>query len=157
MDIILDGNKKRFQSGEDVTGVIKFSLKGSSIVENIKICLICVSEVKWIESPRALGHRGGHVYHEKTRLVNLDYPLPKKCMSVRNYRSSNWFDSCILDEVLSEGEHEIPFNFKLPEKYVLLNPFLRVDSIFICFYRQKRYSLVICGTARNHQILHRSD
>ena len=88
-DIILDGNKKRFQSGEDVTGVIRFSLKGSSIVENIKICLNCVSEVKWIESARAIHQRGGHIYHDKTRLVNLGYPLPKKCKSVRNYRSSN--------------------------------------------------------------------
>ena len=127
VDIILDDNKKLFQSGENVTGVIKFSLKGSSIIENIKICLICVSEVKWIEYPNAPYLRGGHVYHEKNRLVSIGYPLPKKCKSIRHYRSSKWFDSYILDEVLSEGEHEVPFSFKLPEKYVLLNGVLRVD------------------------------
>ena len=140
MDIVLDGNKKRFQSGEDVTGVIRFSLKGSSIVENIKICLICVEEVEWLEYPNTPyigGYEhftyGGHVYHEKNRLVIFGYPLPKKCKSIRHYRSFNWFDSYVSDEVLSEGEYEVPFSFKLPEKYVLLNRFLRFDSIFICF------------------------
>ena len=88
MDIVLDENKKRFQSGEDVTGVVRFSLKGK-IVENIKISLICVSEVKWTENPGTHYHRGGHVYHNKTRLVKLDYPLPKKCKSVLHYRSFN--------------------------------------------------------------------
>ena len=96
VDIVLDGNKKRFQSGEDVTGVIRFSLKGSSIVENIKICLICVQEVEWLEYPNThyMGGYGaftygGHVSHEKTRLLNLNYPLPKKCKFIRHYRSSN--------------------------------------------------------------------
>ena len=144
VDIVLDGNKKRLQSGEDVTGVIRFSLKGSSIVENIKICLICVSEVKWIEYPDihypltpwlhdSIDLRGGHVYNQKNRLVTIEYPLPKKCKSILHYRSSNWFNSYISDEVLSEGEHEVPFSFKLPEKYDLLNVFLRIDSIFIFF------------------------
>ena len=132
-DIILDGNKERFQSGEDVTGVIRFSLKGSSIVENIKICLICDSEVEWTEYPGTRYLIGGHVYHEKNRLVNLNYPLPKKCKFIRHYRSSNWFNSYILDKVLSEGKHEVPFSFKLPKKYELLIDVLRVDSIFICF------------------------
>ena len=95
VDIVLDGNKKRFQSGEDVTGVIRFSLKGSSIVENIKICLICDTEVKWIES--------SHIICD--------------------------IDSYISDEVLSEGKHEVPFSFKLPEKYVLLIRVLRVEII----------------------------
>ena len=94
VDIVLDGNKKRFKSGEDVTGVIRFSLKGSSIVENIKIYLICDSEVKWIEFPDIEYPlvpylQGGHVYHEKNRLVSIGYPLPKKCKYIRHYRSFN--------------------------------------------------------------------
>ena len=115
-DIILDGNKKRLQSGEDVTGVIRFYVKGSSNDEKIKIYLICDSEVKWIESSRTIYHRGGHIYYNNLRLLNLNYPLPKMCKSFRNYRFSNWFDFYISDEMLSEGEHEVPFSFKLPEK-----------------------------------------
>ena len=106
VDIVLDGNKKRFQSGEDVTGVIRFSLKGSSIVEKIKISLISVSEVEWSEISRIIRH----------------------------------FDSYISDEVLSKGEHEVPFSFKLPEKYVLLIDVLRVKS-FLKFISKEVYPL----------------
>ncbi len=81
LDIVLDGNKTRYKSGDDVSGVIRFELKGSAIVANIKIAMICVSEVKWTENPGTRYHRAGHLYHDKTRLVNLGYNLPKKCMS----------------------------------------------------------------------------
>jgi hypothetical protein len=97
-DIVFNGDKNRYQSGEEVSGVIKFALKGSAIVANIKISLICVSEVKWIETPGTHYHNAGYIYHDKLRLINVGYTLPKKY------------------ECLSEGEHEVPFSFKLPEK-----------------------------------------
>ena len=82
VDIVLDKDKSIYQSGEEVSGLIKFALKGSAIVANIKILLVCESEVRWIENPGTRYHRGGHVYHEKMRLVNQSYTLPKKCKSL---------------------------------------------------------------------------
>ena len=79
LDIVLDGDKTRFQSGEKVSGVVRFVLKGSAIVATIKICLICVSEVEWTETPGTHYHMAGHVFHEKMRMVNQSYAMPKKC------------------------------------------------------------------------------
>ena len=47
--------------------------------------------------------------------------------------------------MLSEGEHEVPFSFKLPEKYVLLNCFWRFDSIFICFNDKRNIPSTFVG------------
>ena len=78
VEIVLDGNKSRYQAGEDVFGVIKFALKGSAVVDRIKICLICVSEVKVLVISNT-NCMGSYVYNDKKRLMHQSFALPKMC------------------------------------------------------------------------------
>ena len=69
MDIVLDDNKTRYQAGEDVSGLIKYSLKPSVLMANIKISLVCISEVNWTETMGTPFYKDGHAYKEKKTLV----------------------------------------------------------------------------------------
>ena len=79
VEVVLPEDKSRYESGQEVSGVFRMKLKGQSILSNMKILLISVAEVKWVENPGTRFHRAGHLYHDKMRLVKLSYALPKKC------------------------------------------------------------------------------
>ena len=79
VDIGLSNDQSRYESGDEVKGTVRLSLKGQFIVSNVKIQLVGEAEVKWVENPGTRYHRAGHLYRDKMRLVKLTYPLPKQC------------------------------------------------------------------------------
>jgi len=76
MEIILDGNRARYQTGDYISGKLKISLNGVLLLSNVKIGLVCMAEVKWVENPGTRYHREGHVYHDKQKYLDLTYELP---------------------------------------------------------------------------------
>jgi hypothetical protein len=79
LEIILEDNKTKYQAGDYVNGKINISLNGILLLSNVKISLICMAEVKWVENPGTRYHRGGHVYHDKYQYLDYVYEMPLQC------------------------------------------------------------------------------
>ena len=80
-ELTLDNNKKCYQAGEKVSGVLKISLKGRLHLSQLRINLSCMAEVKWVENPGTRYHRDGHVYYAKRKFLDYTYAMPDICKS----------------------------------------------------------------------------
>ena len=80
-ELSLDNNRKHYQAGDKVSGLLKIKLKGRLHLSQLKIGLTCNAEVKWTENPGTRYHREGHVYHDKRKFLDFFYAMPDICES----------------------------------------------------------------------------
>ena len=80
MDIVFDDNRKEYQIGDHVCGLLKMSIKGRLMMSDMKICLTCTAEVNWMENTGMKHHSTGQVYSNKQKLLDSTYAIPEDCM-----------------------------------------------------------------------------
>ncbi|CAG2117775.1 unnamed protein product, partial [Medioppia subpectinata] len=97
MNVILEDNKRVYQTGDYITGKLVLTLRGEILVSIIQIKMCCLAQVKWMEMPGLKSD--GHQFHIKRKYVELDYQLPDE----------------FCDKYFTNGMNEIPFMFRLPE------------------------------------------
>ena len=72
LEITLEDNKTLYQIGDSVKGNLNIVQNGVLLLSNVKIGLVCVAEVKWVENP-------GTQYHNRRELLDLSYEIPEEC------------------------------------------------------------------------------
>jgi hypothetical protein len=76
MQIVLNDNKSKYETGDYINGKLIISLKGELIPSAVKISLICLAEVNWSEN-RGLKTEG-RAYHLKHKYLDQTYELPQE-------------------------------------------------------------------------------